>query len=44
MSGGVALLLGFAVLLSMLLQHPFSGDISVKSTPFREGTLAELWP
>ena len=43
MTTGVALLLGFSLLLSLLLQGPFSGDISVKSSVFREGPLAFSW-
>jgi hypothetical protein len=43
MSGGVALLLGFTLLLAVLLQSPFSGDIAVKPSVFREGTLAQFF-
>ncbi|HEX2191720.1 MAG TPA: DUF4239 domain-containing protein [Acidimicrobiales bacterium] len=43
MTAGVALLLGFTLLLALLLQSPFSGNISVKSMVFREGPLAEFW-
>jgi hypothetical protein len=43
MTAGVTLLLGFSVLLSLLLQSPFSGDIAVQSSVFREGVLAQFW-
>ena len=43
MTAGVALLLGFSLLLSLLLQSPFSGDISVDNSAFRDGVLAQLW-
>lgn len=43
MTTGVAVLLGFSLLLSLLLQGPFSGDISVKSSVFREGPLVQFW-
>ncbi len=43
MSGGIALLLGFTLLLAVLLQSPFSGDIAVSSKVFREGILARFF-
>jgi hypothetical protein len=43
MTAGVALLIGFSLLLSLLLQSPFSGDISVDNSVFREGVLAQFW-
>lgn len=43
MSGGVALLLAFNLLLALLLQNPFAGEISVSSGVFRSGVLAQVW-
>jgi hypothetical protein len=43
MSCGVALLLGCNLLLSLLLQNPFSGDISVSNHVFRTDALAVYW-
>jgi hypothetical protein len=34
----------FAYLLKIVLDFPFSGDISVANAPFKEGALAALWP
>jgi Protein of unknown function (DUF4239) len=43
MSCGVALLLGCNLLLALLLQNPFSGDISVSNHVFRSDALAVYW-
>jgi hypothetical protein len=40
--GGVAALLGFNILLVVILDHPFSGDLGIKPEVFIEGTLADL--
>jgi hypothetical protein len=37
---GVAGLIGFSLALAMMIDHPFSGDLSVSSGPLREGVLA----
>jgi hypothetical protein len=41
---GVAGLIGFSVVLAMMIDHPFSGDLSVSSDPFTEGILGNLSP
>ncbi|MFN2607665.1 MAG: DUF4239 domain-containing protein [Acidimicrobiales bacterium] len=40
---GVALVLGFTLLVCLLLMDPFSGSISVKRTIFQEGVLSAFW-
>jgi hypothetical protein len=40
----VAAFISFAYLLTIVLDFPFSGDISVGNEPFKEGVLASLWP
>ncbi len=40
--GIVVTLVGFNLLLVLLLNHPFSGDLAVGPEPFREGVLGEL--
>jgi hypothetical protein len=40
---GVAALVGFNVLLVVLMDHPYSGGISVEPKVFTEGTLADLF-
>ena len=40
---GVGTLIGFSVLLALMIDHPFSGDLSISSAPFREGALAVFW-
>jgi hypothetical protein len=44
MSAAVAALLAFNLLLVLLLEHPFAGEVAVRSTPFRQGVLAQFWP
>jgi hypothetical protein len=39
-----AAFISFAYLLTIVLDFPFSGDISVGTAPFREGALATFWP
>ncbi|WP_371648724.1 MULTISPECIES: DUF4239 domain-containing protein [unclassified Streptomyces] len=41
--GSVAALVGFTLLLVLVLDHPFSGDISVQPDAFKEGVLAKFW-
>jgi hypothetical protein len=40
---GVGALIGFSVLIALMIDHPFSGDFSISSAPFREGALAIFW-
>lgn len=40
---GLAALLAYSVLLSLALDYPFSGDLSVSSDPFRSGALELVW-
>lgn len=40
----VSALLGFNLLLAVVLDHPFSGDITVSFGPFKQGALAVFWP
>lgn len=40
----VAALVSFNLLIALALDHPFSGDVTVSSQPFREGALAHFWP
>ncbi|MBH1935904.1 DUF4239 domain-containing protein [Streptomyces sp. AV19] len=41
--GSVAVLIGFSLLLVIVLDLPFSGDLSVDPDPYREGVLAAFW-
>ncbi|MEU9130389.1 DUF4239 domain-containing protein [Kitasatospora sp. NPDC048540] len=41
--GSVAGLVGFSLLLVFVLDRPFSGDLSVSPSPYREGALAQYW-
>ncbi|GHE91477.1 hypothetical protein GCM10018785_67500 [Streptomyces longispororuber] len=41
--GSVAALVGFSLLLVLVLDHPFSGDISVPPDAYKEGALAKFW-
>jgi len=43
MSGAVAALLAFNLLLALLLEHPFTGDLAVKNTAFQQSDLAQFW-
>ncbi|MEI7745803.1 MAG: hypothetical protein WCK58_18860, partial [Chloroflexota bacterium] len=40
---GVAALVGFCLLVVVVFDHPFSGDITVSNGPFHLGVLAPLW-
>ena len=44
MVSAVAALVGFNLLIALVLDHPFSGDVTISDHPFREGALAELFP
>lgn len=39
----VAGLVGFSLLLVLVLDRPFAGDLSVSPAPYREGVLARYW-
>ncbi|MFD9127840.1 DUF4239 domain-containing protein [Kitasatospora sp. NPDC059571] len=39
----VAALIGFSLLLVLVLDRPFAGELSVSPTPFKEGVLAQFW-
>lgn len=41
--GAVSAFVSFAYLLTMVLDHPFAGDVSVDTSPYRTGALAEFW-
>lgn len=41
--GGAAAFVSFAYLLTMVLDYPFAGDISVDTAPYKNGTLALYW-
>ncbi|MFI1105733.1 hypothetical protein [Streptomyces melanogenes] len=41
--GSVAALVSFSLLLVLVLDHPFAGDISVSPDAFKEGALAQFW-
>ncbi|GAA4870503.1 hypothetical protein [Kitasatospora terrestris] len=41
--GSVAALIGFSLLLVVVLDRPFSGDLSVSPQPFKDGALAVFW-
>ncbi|BAJ26115.1 MULTISPECIES: DUF4239 domain-containing protein [Kitasatospora] len=41
--GSVAALIGFSLLLTLVLDRPFSGDLSVSPKPFKEGALSQFW-
>lgn len=42
MTLGIAALIAFNLLLIVLLDHPFSGDIGVSDKPFHQGALVQL--
>ena len=44
MVSAVAALIGFNLLIVLVLDHPFSGDVTISDQPFREGALAVLFP
>ncbi|MGW0362726.1 bestrophin-like domain [Streptomyces sp. NPDC002990] len=39
----VAALIGFSLLLVLVLDRPFAGQLSVSPAPYREGALAQYW-
>lgn len=39
----VAALIGFSLLLVVVLDRPFAGELSVSPAPYREGALAQFW-
>ncbi|MEU1285950.1 DUF4239 domain-containing protein [Kitasatospora sp. NPDC005856] len=41
--GSVAALIGFSLLLVLVLDRPFAGDLSVSPAPFKESALARFW-
>ncbi|QDQ09253.1 DUF4239 domain-containing protein [Streptomyces spectabilis] len=41
--GSVAALVGFSLLLVLVLDHPFSGGITVSPDAYKEGALAKFW-
>ncbi len=40
---GVAVLVGSGLLVTLVIDHPFSGDVAVSSSPFQLGVLARFW-
>jgi hypothetical protein len=42
--GTIAALVAFALLLTVVLDRPFTGDLSVSSEGFKLGVLAQYWP
>ncbi|MFZ3471799.1 DUF4239 domain-containing protein [Streptomyces sp. 4.24] len=40
----VAGLIGFSLLLVLVLDRPFAGELSVSSEPFKEASLSQFWP
>lgn len=43
MTGGIALLVGLNLMLVVILDHPFAGDVAVSSDAFKRGVLAFYW-
>ena len=43
-AGSVAIVLGLSLVVLLDLTYPFSGDLSVGTTPFRTGALAQFFP
>ncbi|MEU6985725.1 hypothetical protein ABZ946_20195 [Streptomyces sp. NPDC046324] len=41
--GAVAALIGFSLLLVVVLDRPFAGELSVSPVPYQEGALAQFW-
>lgn len=41
--GLLAAVVSFSYLLTVLLDYPFAGDVSVSNEPFKQGALAEFW-
>jgi len=42
-TGAITAFICFAYLLTIVLDHPFSGDIAVSSDPFKQGDLSLYW-
>ncbi len=40
----VAALIGFSLLLVMVLDRPFAGELSVSPAPYKEAALSQFWP
>lgn len=40
----IAVVASFSVLLTILLDYPFAGEVSVSNLPFMQGALAQFWP
>lgn len=40
----VAAVASSSVLLTIVLDYPFAGEVSVDNTPFKQGALAQYWP
>lgn len=40
----IAIIASSSVLLTVLLDYPFAGDVSVSNKPFMQGALAHYWP
>lgn len=40
----IAVIGSFSVLLTILLDYPFAGEVSVSNAPFMQGALAQYWP
>jgi len=38
----ISTLLGLNILIAVLLDHPFAGDVKISHEPFQSGALAEL--
>ena len=43
-AGAIAVVIGFALVVLVALQFPFSGGLAIDSQPFREGALAPFFP
>lgn len=41
--GATSAFVSFAYLLTMVLDYPFAGDVSVDTTPYKTGVLAKYW-
>lgn len=41
--GGAAAFVSFAYLLTIVLDHPYAGEISVDTAPYKKGALAQYW-
>jgi Protein of unknown function (DUF4239) len=43
MTGAVSTLLAFNLLLALLMEYPYTGDVAVSNEPFRQAELAQFW-